>query len=118
MINECLGSSPVGFAGGADLADGVAAPAQDRRNGPDEGEGPDEQQTQSCVFASQTDVPQRPTDDEEPLERQDGQRPQSHDTCRFRHIDNISPKHLRRLNHVLQTLQSQKPQEIYLLHEL
>ncbi len=91
MINECLCSAPVGFTGGADLADGVAAPAQDRRNGPDEGEGPDKQQTQSRVFASQTDVPQRPTDDEETLERQDGQRPQSHDPCGFRQKNREEP---------------------------
>jgi len=73
------GCSPVGLTGGSDLADGVSVPAQHRREGPDEGEGPHEQQTQDGVLRLQADVPQGPADHEEPLEGQDGQGPQGHD---------------------------------------
>lgn len=71
--------SPVGLTGGSNLAYGVSVPAQHGREGPDEGEGPDEQQPQDGVLRLQADVPQRPADDEEPLEGQNGEGPQGHD---------------------------------------
>lgn len=70
FILRCL--SPVGLTGGADLADCVAAPAQHRRDGPDEGEGPHKQEPQCCMLPSQTDVPQRPADHKKALKGQDG----------------------------------------------
>ena len=69
--------SPVRLAGGSDLADSVAAPAQDRGNGPDEGEGPDKQQAQHGMLPPQSYVPEGTTDHEEALKRQDGQGPHS-----------------------------------------
>lgn len=71
--------SPVGLTGGPDLADSVPVPAQNRREGTDEGEGPNEQQAQEGVFGLEADVPQRAADHKEALEGQDGQRPQRHD---------------------------------------
>lgn len=73
---SCL--SPIGLAGGADLTDGVAAPAEHRRDSPDEGEGPDEQQAQRCMLPPQTDIPQRSADHKVALEGQDRKGPHSH----------------------------------------
>lgn len=73
---SCL--SPVWLAGGADLADSVAAPAEHRRDSPDEGEGPDKQQAQRRMLPPKTNIPQRPADHKETLEGQDCQGPQSH----------------------------------------
>lgn len=71
--------SPVGLAGGSDLAHSVSVPAQNRREGPDEGKRPYEQQAQDGMLGLQSNVPQWPTDHKEALKGQDSQGPQGHD---------------------------------------
>ena len=75
-MSPCL---PVRLAGGSDLADSVAVPAQHGREGPYEGERPDEEEAQHRVLAPQTHIPQGAADHKEALERQHGQGPKGND---------------------------------------
>lgn len=52
LIMKSKEESPVGFTSSANLADCVAVPAKHWRNSTDEGESPDEQNTQCCMFDS------------------------------------------------------------------
>ncbi len=66
-----VSSSPVGFTGGTNFADCITVPAQNWRDCPDEGEGPNEDKTHSCVVDSQPDIFQRTTDHKITLKCQD-----------------------------------------------
>lgn len=71
--------SPVGLTGGPNLAYSVSVPSQHWREGPDEGEGPNEHKTQDRVLCLQSDVTQRSADHKEPFKGQDSQGPEGHD---------------------------------------
>lgn len=80
------GESPVGFTSSANLADCVAVPAKHWRNSTDEGESPDKQKTQCCMFDSQTDIFQWATDHKETLKSQDCQRPESNNPYKAKKV--------------------------------